>query len=328
MNPTPICVLTGFLGSGKTTALRRALEAPHMADTLVVINEAGEASIDHLIVKHVAPGVVQLANGCLCCTIRRDIGDTLAERIEARDRGETPQFSRIVLETSGLAEPAEILSTLAADPLIEPLIRLNRVVAVIDAVHGDETLATRVEAIEQAAVADVLLLSKTDLQAPTSALLARLRDINPAAALRDLSQANALDDALFADAPRVAQAFERPRLRAKHGVDVISLELTRAPTRFEFAREFGGFAARHGGALLRMKAILRFADAPDRVATLHAVRHTLHTPEWLPEWPDVDARARLVLIGSGIGMAAFIAEVPCVAAKPWCAPALARPSAA
>src|SRR5437763_7933394 len=159
----PTTLLTGFLGSGKTTLLRRALVSPELADTAVIINEIGEIAIDHHIVDFVEGSVLELPGGCLCCAVREDLAATLRGLIERRDAGEIRRFRRIVIETSGLADPTPILFTLGTDPMLDHRLRLGRVVTLIDAVTGAESLDRFEEAARQAAVADALVVSKTDL---------------------------------------------------------------------------------------------------------------------------------------------------------------------
>src|SRR5437762_6950015 len=180
-NGTPVTVLTGFLGSGKTTLLRRALTAPAFADTAVVINEIGEIAIDHYLVDFVEGSVLELPGGCLCCAVREDLAQTLRNLIERRDAGELRRFRRIVIETSGLADPAPILFTLGADPMLDHRLRLGRVVTLVDAVEGASTLDRFAEAARQVAVADALVVSKTDLAPFGPALAERLDALNPAA---------------------------------------------------------------------------------------------------------------------------------------------------
>src|SRR5499427_2648309 len=156
-------LLTGFLGSGKTTLLRRALTSPQLADTAVIINEIGEIAIDHHLVDFVEGDVLELPGGCLCCAVREDLARTLRSLIERRDAGEVRQFRRVVIETTGLADPAPILFTLGTDPMLDHRLRLAAVVSLVDAVNGAATLHRFAEAARQAALADMLVVTKTDL---------------------------------------------------------------------------------------------------------------------------------------------------------------------
>src|SRR4051794_30193735 len=183
--PLPISLLTGFLGSGKTTFLGRALASPGMADTAVIINEFGAVGLDHLLIEAADQEVLELPNGCVCCAVRQDLADTLYGLLRRRARGDIAQFNRIALETSGLAEPSPILYTLSADAFLEASLRIDTVVTAVDAIAGLSTLDRFPEATAQAAGADRLLLTKTDLAAPPSDLLARLEALNPAARLVD-----------------------------------------------------------------------------------------------------------------------------------------------
>ncbi|MGH7066007.1 MAG: CobW family GTP-binding protein, partial [Stellaceae bacterium] len=191
----PVTLLTGFLGSGKTTLLRRALTDPvgvypragpgpdPWADTAVVINEIGEIAIDHYLVDFVAGDVIELPGGCLCCAVREDLAQTLRGLVDRRDNGEIKPSRRLVVETTGLADPAPILFTFGADPMLDQRLRLARVVTVIDAVTGLATLDRFPEAARQVAVADALVVSKTDVTPLEAALAARLEGLNAAAEL-------------------------------------------------------------------------------------------------------------------------------------------------
>src|SRR5215472_8074198 len=174
----PTTVLTGFLGSGKTTLLRRALVSPALADTAVIINEIGEIAIDHHLVDFVEGDVLELPGGCLCCAVREDLARTLRSLLERRDAGEIRQFRRVVIETTGLADPAPILFTLGADPMLDHTLHLARVVTLIDAVTGAENLDRFAEAARQAALADTLVITKTDLVPLGPGLLRRLDALN------------------------------------------------------------------------------------------------------------------------------------------------------
>jgi G3E family GTPase len=182
LDSLPLTLLTGFLGSGKTTLLRRALRDPAFSDTAVVINEIGEIAIDHYLVDFVEGQVLELPGGCLCCAVREDLAETLRTLIERRDAGEIRRFGRIVVETSGLADPGPILFTLGTDPMLDQRLRLARVVTLVDAVTGAETLSRFAEAARQAAIADALVISKTDLAPFGDALRSLLDALNPGAA--------------------------------------------------------------------------------------------------------------------------------------------------
>ena len=179
----PVSMLTGFLGSGKTTVLNHLLRQPELAKTLVIINEFGEIGLDHELVERSSEDMVLLQSGCLCCTIRGDLIETMRSLFLRRVRGEIPEFDRVVIETTGLADPAPILHTLIADQLISAHYRLDGVITTIDAANGQQTLDRQVESVKQAAVADRLLLTKTDLVEPdaVAALTQRLNALNPGA---------------------------------------------------------------------------------------------------------------------------------------------------
>ena len=172
---TPVTVLTGFLGSGKTTLLRRLLSADGMDRTAVVINEFGEVGLDHLLVRSVTDNAVVLQNGCICCTIRSDIQTSFRELIDGRASGEVPPFDRIVVETTGLADPVPIVQTLVGDPMLRHQTRMANVVATIDAVLGLRQLGAHPESLRQAAIADCLVLTKADIAEPQAADLVAIQ---------------------------------------------------------------------------------------------------------------------------------------------------------
>ena len=326
----PVTLLTGFLGSGKTTLLRRALAAPSFSDTAVIVNEVGAIPIDHFLVDFVEGGVLELPGGCLCCMVREDLAQSLRNLIERRDAGELRPFRRIAIETSGLADPAPILFTLGADPMLDQRLRLGRVVTLVDAVEGASTLDRFAEAARQVAVADALVVSKTDLAPFGPALAARLDALNPAA---ERILAVELEDpatALFSPSKRphpnppplagegviAPTATTLPRMRGRevrggaedgwglggeshahsHGIAVFAVTFQSAISRFDFARALGGLARDHGSDLLRVKGFVEFADRPGRPAVVQAAQHAMFTPEWLDRWPDPDHRSRLVFI--------------------------------
>jgi G3E family GTPase len=193
-------VLTGFLGAGKTTLLNRLLRDPALADTAVIINELGDVAIDHLLVEQSSDGVIQLSDGCLCCTVRGDLVDTLADLIDRLQSGRIAKLRRVVIETTGLADPAPVLQSIMGHPALVQAYRLDGVVTLVDAVNADATLDAHVEAVKQVAVADRIVVTKTDLVADPgkiAALRERLRGINPGAAILDAGDAGASVGTLF-----------------------------------------------------------------------------------------------------------------------------------
>ncbi len=294
--PIPLSLLTGFLGSGKTTLLSRVLALPDLADTAVVISEFGAVSLDHLLLEPAADDVVELPNGCTCCAVRQGLADAFYRLLRSRQAAAKPRFRRIALETSGLADPGPVLYTLSADAFLEASLRLDRVVTTIDAIAGPDTLDRYPEAVAQAAVADLLLLTKTDLAPVPEGLVQRLASLNPTAPIVDAAEAEA-NDLLFGGPPK---ALPRPRPSASvthaHGISAVSVRLHRPMNRLGFAMALGGLARDHGDKLLRVKGLVEFADRPGAPAAIHAVQHTMYPPRWLERWPDADATSRLVFI--------------------------------
>jgi G3E family GTPase len=293
--PIPLSVLTGFLGSGKTTLLSRVLALPDLRDTAVVISEFGAVALDHLLLEATADDVVELPNGCTCCAVRQGLADAFYRLLRSRPSAAKP-FRRIVLETSGLADPGPVLYTLSADAFLEAAMRLDRVVTTVDAVLGAQTLDRYPEAVCQAAVADFLLVTKTDLAAIPDGLMRRLASLNPTAAIADARDTDA-SALLFGGAPK---ALPRPRPVAMathaHGISALSIRLQRPMDRLRFAVALGGLARDHGEKLLRVKGLVEFTDRPGGPAAIHAVQHTLYPPRWLERWPDADQSSRLVFI--------------------------------
>src|SRR5512133_3931564 len=223
----PTTVLTGFLGSGKTTLLRRALVSPALADTAVIINELGEIAIDHHLVDFVDGSVLELPGGCLCCAVREDLARTLRALLDRRDAGEIRQFRRIVIETTGLADPAPILFTLGADPMLDHSLHLSRVVTLVEAVSGAENLDRFAEAGRQAAIADTLVITKTDLVPLGPDLVGRLDALNDRAErilAADTEDAGAL---LFGAVGRSAApaVSAEPVAAHTHGIDAFGVVL-------------------------------------------------------------------------------------------------------
>jgi G3E family GTPase len=315
----PITVLTGFLGSGKTTLLRRALVSPALSDTAVVINEIGEIAIDHHLVDFVEGSVLELPGGCLCCAVREDLARTLRSLLERREAGEIRRFRRIVVETTGLADPAPILFTLGADPVLDHSLHLERVVTLVDAVNGAASLDRFAEAGRQAALADTLVITKTDLVPPGADLTGRLDALNDRAERVFAAETEDAGALLFDSSRRsVAPVMPTEPVAAHtHGVDAFGIILEGDITRLDFARALGGLARERGTDLLRVKGILRFADRPDGPAVVQAAQHAMFAPEWLDSWPDEDRRSRLVFVVHDIPRSEILAHFAFAAPAVW-----------
>jgi G3E family GTPase len=307
---TPVTLITGFLGSGKTTLLQRLLLDPRLSDTAVLINEFGEIGLDHHLLERIDETMVMLQSGCVCCTIRGELSTAIKDLHSRRERGLLPPFRRLVIESTGLADPFPILSTVRSDPVLRHHFSLGNVITTVDAVNGAQQLDRQPESIKQVAVADRLVLTKTDLTTDEVAtgLTKRLRYINPGApiwrAAEDDLDANALLSAHDHKAWQLTDSNDAvpDGHHHRHTENIRTLALS-IETPIDWTR-FGIWLTmllhRHGDALLRIKGILNIADAATPVA-VHAVQHLVHTPRHLEAWPDGDRRSRLVFIVSGLG---------------------------
>jgi G3E family GTPase len=305
----PIGMVTGFLGAGKTTLLRRVLRDPRYADSAVVVNEFGAVSLDHALVAVGDETFLSVATGCLCCVVRTDLSRTLLDLLRRRAAGEVPRYARVLIETSGLADPAPILHALVLDEAVAATHRVQAVVALVDSLHGTATLDRHPEAERQVLLADRLLLTKADL-APdgTKALEARLRALNAAAQIRAAAHGAVPPDWLFAPGQHAADPaalsawLEAAGAVARHspGLHTLAIEREAPIPAMALTLWMQGLAEHAGLRLLRLKGLVAIAEAPERPAAIHAVRHVVHPVEWLDRWPGADQRSRIVLIGQGI----------------------------
>jgi G3E family GTPase len=317
----PISIVSGFLGAGKTTLIRRLLGEPGMAGTAVIINEFGEISLDHLLVKEVAPDVVELPNGCLCCALRGDIIQTLAGLLDLQAEGKA-RFDHVLIETSGLADPAPIIATVSSHHYLEAAFRMHSVLVVIDGGFGPERYERHPEALGQLLMADAVLISKTDCFPPNEALLALLRDANAAATRLLTEDVTGIVNLLRGQAISGARRFPPAMAVAEHGLGIssVSLALTKSFSRLAFAQALGALTSEQGEDILRVKGIVRFSDSERPGAAIHAVQHTLYPPEWLTSWPDDDIRGRLVIIGMNLDPMELVERFSVAGAALWSAP--------
>jgi G3E family GTPase len=307
----PVVLVTGFLGSGKTTLISALLAHPDMGETAVLVNELGEVAIDHHLVRRVDERTVVLASGCVCCTLRGDLQDELRDLLARRDRGEVAPFARVVVETTGLADPAPVLSTLLTEPLLRHHYEIEAVVATVDAVTGAATLDRHAESVKQAAVADTVVVTKADACEPAAvdALEARLRALNPLAEMRRVSFGAIAPGDLLAGRGSAHAAAPPPHDHASHTGDVQSFALVRsAPLDWDaFAVWLTMLLHARGLDVLRVKGLLD-VGGPGPVV-LDGVQHVVHRPRHLDAWPDDDRRTRIVFITRGIEREAVLASL-------------------
>ena len=306
----PVSIITGFLGSGKTTLLNHLVQQPGMADTAVIVNEFGEIGIDHLLIEQAFEDTVLLQNGCVCCSIRGDLVDTL-ESLDAQvARGEIPDFARAIVETTGLADPAPVLQTLMTDERLQPRYMLDGIVATVDAVNGAGQLDEFSEPVKQAAIADHLFITKGDLaeDGAIDDLAKRLRALNPGAPISTIDQGRADPDSLFGNGPvadpsRILMPpADGPDLDDHtHGYGIISFAITRdSPLPWAAVQAWlESVASLRGADLLRMKGIINVEGRVGPVV-VHGVQHIFHPPVELPAWPSHDQTTRIVFITRNI----------------------------
>ena len=291
----PVALVTGFLGSGKTTLIASLLGHPAMGETAVIVNELGEIGIDHHLLRRVDERTVLLKSGCLCCTLRGDLADELRDLLSRRERGEIPAFKRVVVETTGLADPSPVVYTLLSEPVVKHHYELESVITTVDAQHG----LRREESLRQAAAADTLVVTKSDLGS-TVALEERLARLNPAARVLEVSFGDVDPGVLFAPA-------EHPRAVASppvddghvHGeVQAVTIVIDEALDWTAFGIWLTMLLQARGSEIFRVKGLLDVGAAGPLL--LNGVQHVIHPPVHLDAWPDDDRRSRVVFIGVGL----------------------------
>lgn len=317
-NPIPVSIITGFLGAGKSTLLNRLLKDPALSDAAVIINEFGEIGIDHLLVETSGDSIIELSNGCLCCTVRGELIDTFANLLDAMQTERVKPVSRVIIETTGLADPVPVLKAVMAHPALAEVFAIDGVVTVIDAVNGLKTLKAHSEAVRQAAVADRLVLTKTDLAdaRTTQDLAERLRALNPMAGQFDaaaegqavpaLLSAGGFDIARKSDTVGVWLSEEDGDEHHhhhhhhdvnRHGDNIRAFALTTGEVRNVgvIQRFLERLAATHGDNILRVKGLVYVTGKAAPVA-VHGVQATVHPPRELPTAPPDARMTRLVVI--------------------------------
>jgi G3E family GTPase len=294
----PVTVVTGFLGSGKTTLLGRVLTEPAMANTAVLVNEFGEVGLDHHLLRRVKERTVLLGSGCVCCTTREDLVGALLELLDLDQRGEIPGLDRVVIETTGLADPAPILHTIYADPVLQHHFSVDLVLTTVDAVNGGLHLDRNPESVKQVAAADKIVVTKTDIAEPTSGrdLMARLGKMNPSAWISEAVFGEVNVEELFRPdgaraAPLAADFGDAHDVGDTHSV---SVTFDGAVDWTAFGIWFSMLLNARGEDVLRVKGLLDVGEGGPVV--LNGVQHTIHPPEHLEKWPDEDHRSRIIFI--------------------------------
>ena len=337
MELIPVNLLTGFLGSGKSTLLTEILQNPDFCNTAVIVNEFGEIGLDGLLIQQTNEQIVEMTSGCLCCTIRGDIRQTLVDLYGKFVKCQIPKFDRVIVESTGLADPAPVVQTLMSDPLLRNRYMLGGVITTIDALHGSDTIERHKECEKQAAVADRLVITKSDLidsdatKKTLSKLRSKLLSLNPTAIVLDRHQRDFEFKSLFDTSlydPDTKSMNVRKWLNAeanirvhnhshgdasdhhghhhhditRHGSDIRSFTLTfDDPITIEtLASSLEALFLTQGANILRVKGIANTVDRPDHPLVVHGVQHVFHDPVWLDDWPDESRQTQLVFITSGV----------------------------
>ena len=317
----PVTVITGFLGSGKTTLLSSILKKKEMQKTAVIINEFGEIGLDHALIEHTDENIVELQSGCICCTIQGDLNKTLIDLFDKMMNGKVSSFNRVLIETTGLANPVPIIHTLMSSIELIRIYSLDGVITVVDSVNGEKTLDLHEESLKQLALAEKIILSKTDIvdKDEIKSLVYRIKEINPVSQIVYSKFGNIPLEEIFglgaydpykksADVKKwlAAEKYKDKKHHHHHDVNrhnenirAFSM-MSENPVNmiaFSFFRDM--ITAALGANLLRMKGIINIAGE-ERPAVIHGVQHIFHPVQWLETWPDNDRRTKLVFITQNI----------------------------
>ena len=319
--PKPVTVITGFLGSGKTTLLSALLKKEEMKNVAVIINEFGEVGLDHALVEHSDENIVELQNGCICCTIQGDLQKTMLDLIDKMSKGDISYFDKVIIETTGLADPVPIIHTLISSMDLQRIYTLDGVITVVDATNGEKTLDLQPEAVKQAALAERIIISKIDLieKDKELSLETRLRGINPSikiikssfgdVSISDLIDLGAYDP--FSKSRDVKEWLAAESMYTHHdhdhdhhhvnvnrhdeNIEAFSMTSDKPVNMMAFGLFKDLLMAQMGPDLLRLKGIINI-EGKDRPAVIHGVQHIFHPVHWLNKWPDKDRQTKLVFI--------------------------------
>lgn len=318
----PVNVITGFLGAGKTTLLRHVLGDRRFSDAAVIVNEFGEVGLDHLLVEEVDEGVLLMENGCVCCTVREDLRDTLRDLEDRAAKGSIPKFGRVVLETTGLADPVPVVGTILNDPVIRNHFRLGNLVCVVDAVNGPSQMRSHPEPLRQVMVSDRIVLTKTDMVSEKEAgeVRARLSALVPDVPVSTAVQGETDPDMLIGqdvrdDKTRLREVAEWLRGAGagdghSHGHhDSAHGNIHSFPMEFDTPVDWVLFCLwlscllhAHGDRIIRVKGMLNVRES-DTPVVINGVQHLMHLPMHLSSWPTEDRKSVVVFITEGVGKA-------------------------
>ncbi len=325
--PMPLFILTGFLGSGKTTLLQRILRAPNAKGIGVLINEFGEASLDHRIISHVAEAKTITQSGCICCSTRPELERGLLDLVRRSLAGDVQRFEKLVIETSGLSDPASIMNTVQTHRVLREYFQVAGVLTTVDAVNGLRSLEQHAEVAKQVSVADMLLITKSDLASPEQAatLMRQLASVNPVAKIAD-ARADGFDfgNLLSANGAAAFSGSFAAAVAGAHDASTFTLIFSEPLDWSAFVIWLSMLLKSHGERILRIKGIINTGDEA-RPVVINGVQHIMHAPEHLPSWPDEQRASQIVFIVRGVdhnliknSLASFLDFAACSTGQPMC----------